>query len=74
MAMKKKKAVGLDEVPADVWKILGDVSIGWLKDFFNKVLVEGKFSGKCHKIGGRVLLYQYLKANETYKNVGTIEA
>jgi len=25
-----------------VWKILGDVSIGWLKDLFNKVLIEGK--------------------------------
>jgi len=44
-AMKKKKAVGPDEVPAEVWKILGDASIGWLKDLFNKVLVDGKMPG-----------------------------
>jgi len=25
-----------------VWKILGDISTGWLKDFFNKVLIGGK--------------------------------
>jgi hypothetical protein len=40
--MKNKKTVRLDEVPVEVWRILGDVSIGWLKDLFNKVLMEGK--------------------------------
>jgi len=41
-AMKKKKAVGPDGVPVEVCKILGDVSVGWLKDLFNKVMVERK--------------------------------
>jgi len=27
-AMKKKKAVGSDGVPVEVWTILGDVNIG----------------------------------------------
>jgi len=41
-AMKKKKAVGPDGVPVEVWKMLGDVSIGWLKNLLNKILIEGK--------------------------------
>ncbi|KAL4104538.1 hypothetical protein QTP88_019833 [Uroleucon formosanum] len=41
-AMKKKKAVGPDGMPVEVWKILGNVSIRWLKDLFNKMLIEGK--------------------------------
>jgi len=57
-----------DGVPAEVWKILEDLSIGWLKDFFNEVLVE-----RSQKIGERVLLYQYLRTKKTYKNMGTIE-
>ncbi|KAL4149333.1 hypothetical protein QTP88_003299 [Uroleucon formosanum] len=40
--MKKKKAVGPDGVPAEVWKILENVSIRWLKGLFKKVLMEGK--------------------------------
>ena len=41
-AMKKIKTVGPDGVPVEVRKMLGDVSIGWLKNLFNKVLIEGK--------------------------------
>jgi len=41
-AMKKKKVVGPDGVSSEMWKILGDVSIGRLKDLFNKLLLEGK--------------------------------
>jgi len=40
--MKKKKVVGPDEVSVEVWKILGNISIRWLKDIFNKLLIEGK--------------------------------
>jgi len=66
MAMKKKKVVGPNEVvPVKVWKILGDVSNGWLKDVFNMLLIKGKMP--------EVLLYQYLKAEETYKKVETTE-
>ena len=46
-AMKKKKAVGPDGVPVEVCKILGNVCIRWLKDLFNKVLIEEK----CQKFG-----------------------
>jgi len=67
----KKKGLGLDReisAIAEVWKVLKDVSIEWLKNLFNKVLVERKMPKDW-----RVLLYQYLKAKETYKNVETIE-
>lgn len=40
--MKKKEIVGLDKMHEKMWKIIGDISIGWLKDVFNKVLVEAK--------------------------------
>jgi hypothetical protein len=41
-AIKKKKAVEPDGVLIEVWKILGYVSITWLKDLFNKVLIKVK--------------------------------
>jgi hypothetical protein len=42
--IKKKKVVGPNRVPVEVWKILGNVSIGWLKYIFNKVLIKEKMS------------------------------
>lgn len=36
--MNVVKAVGLDEFPIKVWKCLGDVSIYWLTNLFNKIL------------------------------------
>jgi len=35
--MKKKNTVGSDGVVVEVWKIFGDLSLGWLKDLFSKV-------------------------------------
>jgi len=29
--------IGLDGVPVEAWTILEDISIGWLKNLFNKV-------------------------------------
>lgn len=40
--MENIKAVVLDGVPIGMWKILGDVSIGWLKDLLNKMLIKEK--------------------------------
>lgn len=39
---KIKKAIDPDEVLVKVWKVLRNLSIGWLTSFFNKVLVEEK--------------------------------
>jgi len=64
-----KKTVGPDRVPVEMWKVLRDVIIGWLKDNYNQVFIEEKYQ----KIGEKLLLYQYLKAKKTYKNVGTIK-
>ena len=38
--MKKKKAVGPDGVPVEVWQVLGDFGVRWLTGFLNKVLVD----------------------------------
>lgn len=40
--IEKIKAVVLDRVSKGVWKILGDVGIGWLKDLLNKKLIKAK--------------------------------
>lgn len=36
--MNVGKAVGLDEILIKVWKYLGDVSICWFTNIFNKIL------------------------------------
>lgn len=48
-AMKKKKSVRPNAVPLKVWNILEDVSIGWLEDLFNKMLVDEKMSEVLRK-------------------------
>ena len=40
--MKMGKAVGLDEIPIEVWKCLGDVGVCWLTNLFNKILSSNK--------------------------------
>lgn len=39
--MQKKKVIGPDEAPIKEWKIIGNISIGWLKDLFI-VLLQGE--------------------------------
>ena len=36
--MKDGKAVGADEIPIEVWKVLGREGLGWLTKLFNKML------------------------------------
>ena len=40
--MKINKASGIDELPIEVWKMLGDVEINMLVKIFNAVLRVGK--------------------------------
>ena len=40
--MKIDKAAGTDELPIEVWKMLGDVGIDMLVKIFNAVLRVGK--------------------------------
>ena len=35
--MKTKKAVGLDAIPIEVWKCLGEFEVKWLTKLFNKI-------------------------------------
>ncbi|KAG7296805.1 hypothetical protein JYU34_020747 [Plutella xylostella] len=39
--MKNHKSMGPDNVPADLWKKLGDNAMPWLTELFNKILIEG---------------------------------
>uniref|UniRef100_A0A914WEF4 Reverse transcriptase domain-containing protein n=1 Tax=Plectus sambesii TaxID=2011161 RepID=A0A914WEF4_9BILA len=39
--MKNRKATGPDDVPAEVWKLLGDHGTTILVDLFNQVVTEG---------------------------------
>ncbi|KAM2275044.1 hypothetical protein ACFX1S_044777 [Malus domestica] len=36
--MKHRKAVGPNDIPIEVWKVLGETGITWLTDLFNKIL------------------------------------
>ncbi|KAM1225087.1 hypothetical protein ACFX2G_044844 [Malus domestica] len=40
--MKHRKAVGLDDIPIEVWKVLGETGITWLTDLFNRILKTKK--------------------------------
>lgn len=39
---KNRKAVGPNQIPAEVWKACGAFSITWLTVLFNRILVKGK--------------------------------
>ncbi|ETN84824.1 reverse transcriptase, partial [Necator americanus] len=40
--IKSNKATGPDDIPADVWKLLGDRGSMWLATLFNKIVAEGR--------------------------------
>ncbi|KAK6760556.1 hypothetical protein RB195_021861 [Necator americanus] len=40
--MKSNKATGPDDMPADIWKLLGDRGSVWLATLFNKIVAEGR--------------------------------
>ncbi|XP_050130348.1 probable leucine-rich repeat receptor-like protein kinase At2g33170 [Malus sylvestris] len=40
--MKHRKAVGPDDIPIEVWKVLGETGIAWLTDLFNRILKTKK--------------------------------
>ncbi|KAK6751624.1 hypothetical protein RB195_003192 [Necator americanus] len=40
--MKSNKATGPDDIPVDIWKLLGDRGSMWLPTLFNKIVAEGR--------------------------------
>ncbi|KAM2624012.1 hypothetical protein TB1_031028 [Malus domestica] len=40
--MKHRKAVGPDDIPIEVWKVLGETGITWLTNLFNRILKTKK--------------------------------
>ncbi|KAK6744614.1 hypothetical protein RB195_011378 [Necator americanus] len=40
--IKSNKATGPDDIPADVWKLLGDRESVWLATLFKKIVAEGR--------------------------------
>ncbi|KAK6767021.1 hypothetical protein RB195_026548 [Necator americanus] len=45
---KSNKATGPDDIPADVWKLLGDRGSVWLATLFNKIVAEGRTPDVWH--------------------------
>ncbi|EYB95898.1 hypothetical protein Y032_0155g3079 [Ancylostoma ceylanicum] len=43
--MKPNKATGPDDIPADVWKLIGESGAAWLSEFFNRMLAESQTPG-----------------------------
>ncbi|KAM2572897.1 hypothetical protein TB1_007460 [Malus domestica] len=44
--MKHRKAVGPDDIPIEVWKVLGETGITWLTDLINRILKTKKMSNE----------------------------
>ncbi|KAD3069016.1 hypothetical protein E3N88_36896 [Mikania micrantha] len=44
--MGRRKAVGPDDIPIEVWKCLGDEGLGWLTMLFNTILKTGNMPNK----------------------------
>ncbi|EYC12231.1 hypothetical protein Y032_0048g1678 [Ancylostoma ceylanicum] len=40
--MKPNKTTGPNDIPADVWKLIGDSGAAWLSKFFNRMLTESQ--------------------------------
>ncbi|EYC32507.1 hypothetical protein Y032_0003g1619 [Ancylostoma ceylanicum] len=40
--MKPNKATGSDDIPTDVWKLIGESGAAWLSKFFNRMLAESQ--------------------------------
>ena len=47
--MKHRKAVCSDDIPIEVWKVLGSIGITWLTDLFNRILKMKKMSNEWQK-------------------------
>ena len=47
--MKHRKTVGPDDIPIEVWKILGETGLAWLIDFFNRILKTKKMPNEWQK-------------------------
>ena len=47
--MKHRKTVGPDDIPIEVWKVLGETGIAWLTDLFNRILKTKKMPNEWRK-------------------------
>ncbi|KAM1491938.1 hypothetical protein ACFX10_023920 [Malus domestica] len=47
--MKHRKAVGPNDIPIEVWKVLGETGIAWLTDLFNRILKTKKMPNEWRK-------------------------
>jgi hypothetical protein len=47
--MKRGKAMGLDGIPIEVWRTLGDVAIVWLTKLFNLIFRSNKMSDEWRR-------------------------
>jgi hypothetical protein len=62
--MKMGKALGLDSIPIEVWRCLGDIAIVWLTKLFNTIFQSNKMPDEWR----RSILVQI------FKNKGDIQS
>jgi hypothetical protein len=63
--MKGGKAMGLDGLPIEVWRSLGDIAIVWLTKLFNLIFQLNKIAMS----GGRAFQYQSSRTRGMHKVV-----
>jgi hypothetical protein len=47
--MKIDKTLGSDDIPIELWRCLGDITIVWLTKLFNIIFRFNKMSDKCRR-------------------------
>ena len=62
--MKGGKAMGLDGIPIEVWRCLGDIAIAWLTKLFNHIFRSNKMPDEWRR---SILI-------PIYKNKGDIQS
>jgi len=62
--IKSRKVIGLDRIPIEVWRYLGEVGMRWLTNLFNKICLTKKIPNERRK---SILV-------SLYKNKGDIQS
>ena len=67
--IKSGRVVGPDDIPIDVWRMMGERGITWVQIY---LILCGE-ARRCQRNGGKVLWYLYTRTRVIYKIVPTIE-
>ena len=65
--MKSRKVIGLDGIPIEVWRCLGEVGMRWLINLFNRIWLAKKMPNEWRK-STLVPLYKNKGDIQSYSN------